>query len=155
MILQNLDSSGYILVPLDVIRTMESFIQTPTSPTEAGGIFIGYYRGIHIEVVSCTTPYPRDQRTPILFDRKDPRHQKEVLKHWKSSGNTLTYVGEWHTHPENVPTPSSRDLKTWKNIIHKHRPFPIFFLICGSEGKWCGQGKDGLISSLINVDEAV
>ena len=33
----------------------------------------------------------------------------------------LHFVGDWHTHPEAVPTPSSSDIRTIKEAVAKSR----------------------------------
>lgn len=35
---------------------------------------------------------------------------------YNNSNGTVGYVGEWHTHPEDVPKYSIIDLKNWRKI---------------------------------------
>jgi len=35
--------------------------------------------------------------------------------------NGLHFVGDWHTHPEPVPTPSAADIRTIKEAVAKSR----------------------------------
>lgn len=38
---------------------------------------------------------------------------------WKQSEGTITYLGDWHTHPENNPKPSIIDYKTFMINYYK------------------------------------
>ncbi len=130
-----------------VERTIAAYVADPEIQKEAGGIFIGSYRGPHIEINTCTTPMPRDVRRPTLFDRSDPGHQATALNAWKMSGGTETYVGEWHTHPVDDPIPSNLDLQTWRAVM-KIFADPLIFLIAGRRSIWCCQGKCGELATL-------
>lgn len=125
-----------------VLRTITEYTSVKERATEAGGILIGSYRGPHVEVVTCTTPFSDDIRRRYLFDRRDPKHQAAALSAWQSSGRTETFVGEWHTHPENHPSPSRRDLKTWHEIMSKN-PLPQVFVVVGWESIMFGVGISG------------
>lgn len=114
------------------------------SDKESGGIFIGCYRGPHLEIVSCTTPLAGDIRRTNQFDRRDPGHQAFALRAWSASGRTETFVGEWHTHPEDDPSPSQQDLTTWRSILRVN-PGPLLFLIVGRHSLWCGIGCGALV----------
>ena len=47
---------------------------------------------------------------------------------WAASNGTVTYIGEWHTHPELTPNPSQIDLNSWKNLLPQR---PMVLLIQG------------------------
>jgi integrative and conjugative element protein (TIGR02256 family) len=132
--------SGLRLVEVadEVIATIESFSHAPQADREAGGILIGSYRGPHVEIVDCTTPMPQDRRLWNLFDRKDPGHRDRAMRHWRESCRTVTFVGEWHTHPEPMPSPSFIDRSTWRRIGKRHKVGPLVFVIRGIEGWWWG-----------------
>ena len=46
------------------------------------------------------------------------------------------YIGTWHTHPSEVPSPSSSDLKDWKQSIkhNKDSTSALIFIIAGIQG---------------------
>lgn len=140
-----------VLLPHDVISTIARYQLPEESDREAGGIFIGLYRGRHIEVVACTEPMLRDVRTPYSFDRKDPGHNAGARQRWKESHHVLTFVGEWHTHPEPTPSPSSIDRRTWTGVMKQCAPNPIIFAISGTAAIWYGFGQRGSISKLATV----
>lgn len=132
----------------DVVRTIEHYSRPGENNREAGGILIGSYRGAHIQVVECTTPLFRDRRSRVLFDRRDEGHQRIALDRWRASEKTVTFVGEWHTHPEPDPLPSPMDRRTWRRVARKNRAGNTFFLIRGYDSWWAGIGDGNRIVQL-------
>lgn len=130
--------SGISLVEVadEVIETTQSFCVPPENSREAGGILLGFYRGPHVQIMRCTTPLPADRRLWNRFERRDPGHQEEATRRWRDSGRTMTYVGEWHTHPEAKPTPSFIDKRNWRKIARRHTTGPLVFAIRGVSGWW-------------------
>ena len=153
MILRGSGSDTIALVHYDVVTTIDRYVEPEERGREAGGILIGSYRGPHIEVVACTMPMPGDVRTVTSFDRRDPGHAREAKRQWKQSGRLLTFVGEWHTHPEQMPSPSSTDLDTWEGAMKKHAPYRLLFVIRGHSGAWFGVGRAGAVLPF-TADEA-
>ena len=55
----------------------------------------------------------------------------------------MNYLGEWHTHPEDVPSPSSHDRRDWLRTLDtaQFEQSFLFFIIVGrtSIGVWEGQ----------------
>jgi integrative and conjugative element protein (TIGR02256 family) len=134
-----------------VVATIDRHSRPSAQYREAGGILVGSYRGIHLKVTNCTTPLPSDRRSRILFDRLDAGHQHFALERWKASRRVLTFVGEWHTHPEARPTPSSIDRRTWTRVAAGNRAGPTFFLIRGHDGWWAGLSESNRISEMTEV----
>lgn len=137
----------FILFPDTVLKSMNTFVQNDPNSTEAGGILIGSYRGNDIIVSSNTTPMKFDRRKRFLFDRRDRGHQKIAMNAWQLSNKTETYIGEWHTHPEDHPTPSYVDLNTWTNVLKKDKETKIFYIV-GIKSSWIGIGSEKNITSL-------
>jgi integrative and conjugative element protein (TIGR02256 family) len=119
--------------------------------TEAGGILIGNRRGLHLEIIDATPPLPSDIRSYTRFVRQDPQHNFVLVKHWEESGQSLTYLGDWHTHPEDHPTPSAIDSREWKTLWNALK-VPLVFVIFGrrSARAWLvGADRVSRLSSLI------
>jgi integrative and conjugative element protein (TIGR02256 family) len=135
----------------EVVETMERYSWSPENGREAGGILIGSYRGPHVEILHCTVPLPTDGRYWGLFDRRDPGHREDAMRRWHESGRKLTYVGEWHTHPEPIPFPSCIDKTTWKRAAKRNRVGPTVFIIRGTEGWWWGMMQATAITTLIPI----
>jgi integrative and conjugative element protein (TIGR02256 family) len=137
-----------VAVCATVLDKIDHYSRAPENMTEAGGILIGCYRGSHIEITECSGPLRCDSRSKLRFDRDDPGHQELAKMRWKESGRVLTFVGEWHTHPEPSPTPSSIDLKTWREVARKNSMASTVFLIKGYDDWWAGLASRKMLSKL-------
>lgn len=126
------------------MEAMLHYTQGQELGREAGGIFLGSYRGVHIEITAVTRPLQGDRRERYRFDRNDPGHQAAAKAAWVESGKTTTFTGEWHTHPESNPLPSPRDLQTWRELIAKATD-PLVFIILGWSSNWYGVGYRGRV----------
>ncbi|WP_313065027.1 Mov34/MPN/PAD-1 family protein [Pseudomonas sp.] len=85
------------------------YIQEGIDSKEAGGILLGHVRGEHLETIEATEPLFWHKRFRFLFERLPYLHHRLAMKRWKESNGLVRYIGEWHTHPQNFPTPSSID----------------------------------------------
>lgn len=132
-------SGAMLLVEPQLLERLAAFRQMETSAPEAGGILMGYRRGPHTHVTEATVPTSRDVRRRFGFFRHATHHQRVALRRWKESGETMDYVGEWHTHPEDDPSPSAVDLRHWREIAQGSTR-PMVFLIVGRSSCWCGVG---------------
>ncbi|MGJ7515153.1 Mov34/MPN/PAD-1 family protein [Pseudomonas baetica] len=97
--------------PLEVFGR---YIQEGGGSKEAGGILLGHVRGEHLEIIEATEPSLLDRRFRFLFERMPYFHNRLAMKRWKESKGLVRYIGEWHTHPQEHPTPSSIDLNEWQ-----------------------------------------
>lgn len=132
-------SNALLLIEPHVLQRLAAFRQLGQSSPEAGGILLGYRRGQHTHVSDVTVPTNRDVRRRFAFFRHATDHQRVATRRWKESGETMDYVGEWHTHPEDEPSPSGVDLQHWREIaIAASRP--MVFLIVGRQRNWYGAG---------------
>jgi integrative and conjugative element protein (TIGR02256 family) len=56
------------------------------------------------------------------------------MRRWKESKGLVRYIGEWHTHPQNHPTPSSIDLREWQQLaVDRHDGRPLLAVIVGCQ----------------------
>lgn len=101
--------------------------------TEAGGILLGKRRGNHLEVLFATEPMITDRRQPFFFEREVHGHATAAMNAWAASGGTVDYLGEWHTHPQRVPVPSSLDRTEWRKLFAgRAKHLPLAVLIVGT-----------------------
>lgn len=136
------DGSGrYALIERSIWEFLFSYAQTKPNATEAGGILLGHRAGDHIHITSATGPLQNDKRARLSFDRLDAGHQQIARDAWASSGGTIDYVGDWHTHPQSIPAPSPKDYVEWKKLT-KVLPSSHLFAIVGMSGNrlWLGYG---------------
>jgi integrative and conjugative element protein (TIGR02256 family) len=61
-------------------------------------------------------------------------------------------VGEWHTHPEATPAPSSIDVSEWKSLCRNNEQ-PLIFVILGTAHDWYGVGFGSELHPLQGVEE--
>ena len=137
-------------VSVAVWTIMQGFIQQASDATEAGGVLMGRHlrEGSAIVVDAVTTPMAGDRRARTWFHRARRRHQAAIDAAWAASEGTCTYLGEWHTHPEPVPTPSLVDWADWRRRLHQDRyTEPLFFLIVGTTATraWEGHRPDVIV----------
>lgn len=146
-LLFNKVDGGYIKISENVLIAIESFKQSEKNSKEAGGVLVGRFiensRDVVIDYIS--TPMKGDIRRRTFFKRRKNEHQEFVNKFWNDSNGAFNYLGEWHTHPERVPTPSCIDINEWKRIM-KEADYDyecLFFCIVGTEMVEMWQGFRG------------
>jgi integrative and conjugative element protein (TIGR02256 family) len=136
---------------------MQLFVQHSIHAMEAGGVLLGRHLRDRSAIIvdALTTPQPGDRRSHTRFHRARRHHQAAIDEAWRNSGGTCTYLGEWHTHPEQIPTPSDVDWTDWRRRLHKdHYTEPLFFIIIGIIEIRVWEGcRQGLIVPLLSRPE--
>ena len=92
--------------------------QLHKSDAEAGGMLLGRLISESSDLVidEVTEPTKFDLKGSFYFIRRRRGAQQRVNKAWLESNGTLNYLGEWHSHPEDDPTPSQVDIENWHRI---------------------------------------
>lgn len=120
----------------EALKKMSRYKQVERNSTEGGGILIGRILeedGNYI-IDDVTEPMPSDRRKRTRFSRKPDGHQEYFNEVWSREKGRCFYLGEWHTHPENTPTPSYIDKKDWSRLIKmEYESGCLFFIIIGIE----------------------
>lgn len=112
------------------------YLQLQKDTPEAGGVLLG--RKIlgtgNIVIDDVTEPFDSDKRSRNRFLRNEKGHQQAIVATWMTSAGTCNYLGEWHTHPEENPSPSTIDLRNWNKILGNYRydSEHLYFLIAGT-----------------------
>ena len=145
-------------VDFAAVQSLLHFVQDDDVKPEAGGILMGrLLRGSNnIVVDEITEPLPGDVRTRFTFERAAKQHQSVLDAHWSESRGTCGYLGEWHTHAEPFPSPSSVDLRDWRRRLRSDE-FDIgqlFFVIVGTEDIGVWQGTRGCTARAAVVEAA-
>ena len=81
-------------------------------------MLLGHIRGPHFHILAATEPGRQDRQTRTSFHRRDNVHEQHFLKA-REKDPFITYLGDWHSHPEDTPTPSALDEQEW-NVLEKH-----------------------------------
>lgn len=126
--------AGLVLLERQVLDTARRYLMPPEVRTEAGGILLGTYRGEHLDITAATTPMRQDRRTRLMFDRRDPGHARAAAAAWRTSGRTVTYIGEWHSHTTGDGEPSAIDLATWHDVLAANPSAAHLFMIVAPAG---------------------
>ena len=111
----------------DVIKIFDAHRQKGWLSKEAGGQLFAAIDGGVWHVVAATGPRVADRRGRFHFwpDRKT--EQREIDQHFITG---LVYVGDWHTHPEDVPTPSHDDTLSIQNVVRESTLYTSGLLLC-------------------------
>lgn len=112
-----------LVITDEVLKIFKQFKQT-NKKTEQGGILLGEVRENEVKITKVSVPTMFDKSSKYSFNRNKKSAQIIIdYEFYNSQGKTI-YLGEWHTHPENYPTPSHTDrrmIRTQfdKNIINE------------------------------------
>lgn len=111
----------------DVLRVFDTHRQTGWFSKEVGGQLFADIKGDVWYVVAATGPRKTDRRGRFHFwpDRK--AEQREIDQYYATG---LDYVGDWHTHPEKVPTPSQNDIISIENVVRESTLYTSGLLLC-------------------------
>ncbi len=117
------------------LSEMKKYVQTNNDEPESGGVLLGRYilNSNDVIVDLITIPQVKDIQKRTFFFKNKEEHQSVIDAIWKLSKGTCNYLGEWHTHPQDHPIPSSLDLRTWKRQVKetKFEGKKLFYVILG------------------------
>ncbi len=87
-------------------------------PNEFGGFLIGYYADGNKHLHITDTILPKSfKASKYSFERSTKGTDKKLGNYFKEASKKF-YVGEWHTHPDDSPIPSSTDISAINAIIN-------------------------------------
>ena len=100
---------------------------------EAGGQLFGTLSQSEVVITKATGPYPGDSRWRYSY-RSNPKAAQKAIDENAALG--LMYLGEWHTHPEAMPTASPADEATILGLRRKStlRLSSVVMIIQGTNG---------------------
>lgn len=129
---------GNIIIEIkdEVVQKILSYCQNDSNFPEAGGILAGRENisNDNIIIEYFTQPMDGDYRRRNRFTRKDLGHIIYFENIYNESDGTIGYIGEWHTHSEDVPSYSCLDFKNWLQIRrHSHSCKPQYHFIVGKK----------------------
>ena len=138
------ESGGRLQINPEAVKQLNIHKQISPDSTEAGGILLGRYvkESTDIVIDSVTQPSVSENRTRNGYYRTSSHHQAFLNDSWKRSNGVLTYLGDWHTHPQRKPIPSVTDMDNWNNRLEKdYFTESLFFLILGTQEISIWEGK--------------
>ena len=149
-------NGGTLTLRIEALEQMRRHRQLGARDREACGVLLGRFfdESQRVIVEAVTEPQPADQRTRTRFVRSN-MHQALVEQVFEASAGACVYTGEWHTHPEPTPWPSSRDRVAWFEKLMDSRIIvdTLFFIIVGTRdlAVWEGDTATRTIQQLTYV----
>jgi integrative and conjugative element protein (TIGR02256 family) len=132
----------------EVIESLEQYRQIENYDFEAGGILQGKrLKNGNIIVTNLTTPKKIDTRSRFFFKKNSRVHQEISDKFWVESNRMTVCIGDWHTHPEEFPSPSRMDLRSWKKNLRAQKDEKYYIFVIVGLRKielWIGSKKSKL-----------
>lgn len=127
----------HVLIPKSILRQSRAYLDNQRGNVEHGGLLLGMRKPSAIQVHSVTFPEKWDVSTLTRFHRSQRGHSNRAAMEWRASGETVDWVGEWHSHPFGTCFPSSIDRHSWRKIV-LHAQKPMVFLIFGRRDVYIG-----------------
>ena len=126
------DSEQSLLLTPAVLNHIARHQQSDGALSEAGGQLFASFKGDQIRVEQATGPRTTDRRSRYGYI-PDRRGEQEEIDRMHSLG--LNFIGDWHTHPERVPNPSTSDIRSIREAVTRstHHLNGFVLLIAGTE----------------------
>jgi len=107
-----------IVLHPDVLQHFLKNRQTSKTAAEVGGQLFAEFSPGAVCIGVATGPVEEDKRGRFWFSPNETKQNAEIQKLFKER---LHFVGDWHTHPEQIPSPSGTDIKSMKDCFIKSR----------------------------------
>jgi integrative and conjugative element protein (TIGR02256 family) len=109
--------SGQSLQIIDsVLQHLDSHRQLPFWAREAGGLLFAKINLPVISVCHVTGPRRDDRRSRYSYRPDERAEQREIDEMFRRD---LHFVGCWHTHPEDVASPSHVDTRNISDCVRR------------------------------------
>jgi integrative and conjugative element protein (TIGR02256 family) len=125
------ESGQTIILTDSVIAHFRRHRQRRPRHKEAGGQLFARIEGLNITVLEATGPRAKDQRTRTSYAPHRPSEQREIEERHRCN---FHFVGDWHTHPELIPSPSHTDARNIAECVKqsKHELNAFLLVVVGS-----------------------
>jgi integrative and conjugative element protein (TIGR02256 family) len=112
------ESGQYLTFEKNVLDHFDKWRQLGSIMPEAGGQLFGTVEDQCIILKRATGPRRSDRRGRFFFVADRFAERREIGALHKSG---LHYFGDWHTHPQTVPTPSGTDLASMADLFARSK----------------------------------
>lgn len=110
-----------------VLSVMHKYRQLHPHAREAGGQLYAKFEGVDTLILEATKPKLLDKRTRYRFKPNRILQRFEIYNRYRKG---LHFVGDWHTHPEKIPSPSNKDINYMNNHFHlSFKKFRAFVMV--------------------------
>jgi len=94
---------------------------------ESGGLLFAEFDFPIIRIVEVSPPHKSDKCWRTLFIPNRVLQRQYIKQRFKQG---LHFVGEWHTHPQDKPSPSDLDLESMADsFLRSHHELSYFVMI--------------------------
>jgi len=153
---ENKEKNLSISISKVLITTINEICKN-ASPNEAGGILLGHYSSNLNSAYIMEIKQTDDSTFGRTWFKRGIKGLKRLLINCWSENQY--YLGEWHFHPGNSPSPSRTDIKQMYNICNSTKfncPEPILLIVGENNTEFILSAqifiKDKMIT-LFNTDE--
>lgn len=102
------------------------------APLETGGMLVGWHHHSDVAIDAMIDAGPGALRKRTSFVPDGPWQQRQLETVYAQSGRTVTYLGDWHSHPHGPARPSGQDRETAATIAATEQartPYPITLIL--------------------------
>jgi len=121
-------------------------------PNETGGILLGHQNGFDVVVRDVIDAGPGAVRTTTGMRPDHDYHVRAIQEAFEASDGAVTYLGDWHSHPDGSAAVSDRDRRTLRNIARERDAFcaePTLLILASAEdGVWLPVAWSGRLGRL-------
>jgi integrative and conjugative element protein (TIGR02256 family) len=112
------ESDQRLIVSPSVVDHILSYRQHKFWHREAGGQLFARLSKYEVFVSQVTGPRPSDKRTRYSYIPDRKLEQQEIIEQLQRG---FVYVGDWHTHPQRIPSPSPTDIGSIEECFKKSK----------------------------------
>ena len=125
-------SAQRLIISASVLNHFTKHQQRDRDSFEAGGQLFARFSEQFVTISKVTGPRAADRRTRYSYVPDRREEQKEIDEMHRKG---FSFVGDWHTHAQGVPTPSSSDVRTINEAVAKsqHHLHGFVMVIVGTE----------------------
>ncbi|ABS61940.1 hypothetical protein Plav_0317 [Parvibaculum lavamentivorans DS-1] len=118
---------GRLEIETTALKHMWRHRQTNLLKREAGGQLFAAIDADAVCIVEATGPRPTDKRGRYHYHPDRTAEKREIEDRYAAG---LHFVGDWHTHPQGMPSPSDTDLSNFQDMVTRsEHSLPGFILI--------------------------
>jgi integrative and conjugative element protein (TIGR02256 family) len=119
-------SEQRLIISASVLNHFIKHQQLDNGSLEAGGQLFARFSDESVTISKVTGPRAADHRSRYSYVPDRAEEQREINDMHRKG---FHFVGDWHTHPEAVPTPSPSDLKTINQAVAKSQHHLLGFVM--------------------------
>lgn len=145
-----------LFLPNNLHNELSTYRQIAPDSLESAGLLVGYYNQNGEALIDkFTEPKASDNRTRTTYKLDPEAHQSEIDFAYKASDHRVGYIGTWHTHPQNIPVPSTEDKQDWETHVEENQDRTLFFIVVGIKETHAYMATNKEIIKMHMIEQAV